>query len=101
MHRTPAGRLRFDSPAAREVVSLLAGGHRSIADLQSETGLGDDAILLSIVDSLCASRQAIPCDASDPDNRVELLNASIRESDGAMTLRADPHGTPVRSTMAC
>lgn len=92
--RTPAGRLGFDSPLARELVDWLAGDPRDLAELTP--GVQDRETLLATLDALCASQQVVPCDPPQPGNRVERLNEVIAELGIEVAYRADVHATPVR-----
>ncbi|MBL6751244.1 MAG: methyltransferase regulatory domain-containing protein [Nevskia sp.] len=91
---TPAGRLDFDSDAARRIVSGLVRGPRRLADLADGTIPAEDLLTPALV--LCASGAIVPV----PGGRAAVagLNRAILDRlDGAEEIRvlALPCGTAI------
>lgn len=93
-HMSHAGKVTFDSPATRHIVSRLADGPRNLQDIADELdGLDDDAFM-DYVDCLCGSGQAVPVDPPASGEAVDRLNETVRRHGVPVRFAADVHGTP-------
>jgi trans-aconitate methyltransferase len=92
---TEAGRVAFDNPVARRIVSTLAEGARPLAECGIPGGSDQDLIANGL--ALCAAVMIIPVSADRAD--VRLVNAALFQSTDAQSETAFhvlPYGTSLR-----
>ncbi len=91
---TPAGRLSFDNETTRAVIDALHKEPASVGSLFDQSELEDEAEFFANIDALIAARQVSPCDPVSPGNRVDDLNAALKELEYDLSRWADIYGTP-------
>ena len=92
---TEAGRLSFDNPVARHIVSVLAAGPRRLQDCSSETISGQDLLANALV--LCCAGILSPVTARPVavDSLNEIL-LDVLDSKTEATFHVSPHGMVLR-----
>lgn len=97
--RTPAGKIRFDNPAAHALWDALADGPSAPAAVVDASSEFDAVDILNVLDALAVDH-LIPVEPADPRVDADALNAALVDADGTtpvINASVTPHG-PVRRT---
>lgn len=79
----PAGRIRFDNPAARAIAAGLNGGGATLDDIWSSQEICTRADILNAADAMFVANLITPVDAPDHSVDAERINAVMSEVHGA------------------
>jgi len=93
--QTPAGMLKFDNPAAHELLHGLCAGPSTPSRIV-DAGRGHDSTLGDLVntaDALWAADIIRPVDPEWPECTLDALDQALLSRYGELPLKAVPHGT--------